>query len=364
MARLPASRPRPSGCSRSRSRSGWSTSSRGSGSSPADINYVGISHYHDDHTGQAADFPGATLLIGRGDWEAVKARPAAAARFKPWIDGGAKVEAVGGDKDVFGDQSVVVLAMPGHTPGHKALLVRLKSGTGAADGDLYHATEQVANRGVPSFNTDRADTLASFDRFQAIAKNLGAKVIIQHEAGRHRQIAGVPEGGGVMKALLSHEPGGPDTLRLTELPDPVAGPGELLVRVRAAAINYPDVLIIEDKYQMRPPRPFAPGGEIAGEVEAVGEGVEGWSGRRPADRGARLWRAGREDRHPGQERDPAARQPQLRRRGGAAADLCDLDPRTVRSRKACKRAKRCWCLARPAGSGWRRSSLARRAGRG
>ncbi|MGI8932194.1 MAG: NADPH:quinone oxidoreductase family protein, partial [Sphingomicrobium sp.] len=78
-------------------------------------------------------------------------------------------------------------------------------------------------------------------------------------------------------ALLSHVAGGPETLRLEELPDPVAGPGELLVRVRAAAINYPDVLIIEDKYQMRPPRPFAPGGKIACEVEAVGEGVAGWS---------------------------------------------------------------------------------------
>ena len=79
-----------------------------------------------------------------------------------------------------------------------------------------------------------------------------------------------------MKALLSHASGGPETLRIDELPDPQAGPGELLVRVRAAAINYPDVLIIEDKYQMRPPRPFAPGGEIAGEVEMVGEGVSGW----------------------------------------------------------------------------------------
>ena len=79
-----------------------------------------------------------------------------------------------------------------------------------------------------------------------------------------------------MRALLSHEPGGPETLRLSELPEPVAGPGELLVRVRAAAINYPDVLIIEDKYQFRPPRPFAPGGEIAGEVEAVGDEAEGW----------------------------------------------------------------------------------------
>ena len=80
-----------------------------------------------------------------------------------------------------------------------------------------------------------------------------------------------------MKALLSHAPGGPETLQLTEVPAPAPGPGELLVRVRAAAINYPDVLIIEDKYQLKPPRPFAPGGEIAGEVIGVGDGVEGWS---------------------------------------------------------------------------------------
>ncbi|MCY7270522.1 MAG: NADPH:quinone oxidoreductase family protein [Sphingomonas bacterium] len=80
-----------------------------------------------------------------------------------------------------------------------------------------------------------------------------------------------------MKALLSHAPGGPETLTVDELPDPVPGPGQLLVRVRAAAINFPDVLIIEDKYQFKPPRPFAPGGEIAGEVEALGEGVTDWA---------------------------------------------------------------------------------------
>ncbi len=80
-----------------------------------------------------------------------------------------------------------------------------------------------------------------------------------------------------MKALLSHAPGGPETLRVTDLPDPQPGPGQLLVSVHAAAINYPDVLIIEDKYQLKPPRPFAPGGEIAGEVIGIGEGVQGWS---------------------------------------------------------------------------------------
>ena len=84
-----------------------------------------------------------------------------------------------------------------------------------------------------------------------------------------------------MRALLSHQPGGPETLSLEELPCPGAGPGELLIRVGACAINYPDVLIIEDKYQLKPPRPFAPGSEIAGEVEAVGEGVADWA---PGDR--------------------------------------------------------------------------------
>ena len=79
-----------------------------------------------------------------------------------------------------------------------------------------------------------------------------------------------------MKALLSHEPGGPETLRLEDVAEPNAGTGELLVRVRACSMNFPDVLIIEDKYQLKPQRPFAPGGEIAGEVAAVGEGVSGW----------------------------------------------------------------------------------------
>ena len=80
-----------------------------------------------------------------------------------------------------------------------------------------------------------------------------------------------------MRALLSKEPGGPETLELSELPEPVPGKGQLLVRVKACAINYPDVLIIEDKYQFKPNRPFAPGGEIAGVVERVGEDAEGWS---------------------------------------------------------------------------------------
>ena len=76
-----------------------------------------------------------------------------------------------------------------------------------------------------------------------------------------------------MKALLSKQVGGPETLVLEEVADPVAGPGQILVSVKACSVNYPDVLMIEDKYQVKPPRPFSPGSEISGVVEAVGEGV-------------------------------------------------------------------------------------------
>ncbi|MGQ3031311.1 MAG: NADPH:quinone oxidoreductase family protein [Ferrovibrionaceae bacterium] len=76
-----------------------------------------------------------------------------------------------------------------------------------------------------------------------------------------------------MKALLSTAPGGPETLTLSELPDPVPAAGEVRLAVRACGVNFPDVLIIQDMYQFKPERPFAPGSEVSGIVEAVGEGV-------------------------------------------------------------------------------------------
>ena len=151
------------------------------GVKPEAISFVGISHYHYDHTGQVADFPAATLLIGRADWEVVQQRQEMRPRFAAWLDNKSKVETVPGDKDVFGDGKVTMLAMPGHTPGHHALLVRLASGPVLLSGDQYHFTENRRLGGVPGFNRDRADTLASHDRFEKLATNTRAKVIIQHE---------------------------------------------------------------------------------------------------------------------------------------------------------------------------------------
>jgi NADPH2:quinone reductase len=78
-----------------------------------------------------------------------------------------------------------------------------------------------------------------------------------------------------MKAILSTEPGGPETLVLREVLEPIPGPIEVRVRVVSCAVNYPDLLIINDRYQDKPPRPFIPGSEIAGIVDAVGINVEG-----------------------------------------------------------------------------------------
>lgn len=76
-----------------------------------------------------------------------------------------------------------------------------------------------------------------------------------------------------MKSLLSKTPGGPETLVLEDLPSPTPGPGQVVLSVKACGVNFPDSLIIEDRYQVKPPRPFAPGIEISGVVKAVGDGV-------------------------------------------------------------------------------------------
>jgi|SRR6266478_3264538 len=77
-----------------------------------------------------------------------------------------------------------------------------------------------------------------------------------------------------MKAILSTAPGGPETLALHDIPTPDPAPGEVRVRVKVCAVNYPDVLIIQDLYQLKPERPFSPGSDVAGSVDAVGAGVQ------------------------------------------------------------------------------------------
>lgn len=154
---------------------------------PDQVKFVGISHFHADHSGQLAPFVNATLLIGKGDWDGINANPPMAganvAGFKEWMGATTrKVKPLTADEDVFGDGSVLVFRTPGHTPGHTAVLVRLKEkGPVVLLGDAAHFHENYESNGVPGFNYDRAQTIASLERIKAIERNLKATVIIQHD---------------------------------------------------------------------------------------------------------------------------------------------------------------------------------------
>jgi len=154
---------------------------------PEQITYVAISHYHGDHVGQVGSFAKSVLLIGKGDWDVLTSPnpPASAnpATFAAWIKGDAKVEPVPLDKDVFGDGTVMMLYTPGHTPGHHSLLVKLpQMGAVLITGDLAHFRENYETNGVPTFNTDRAQSLASLDRVKKLVATANATLVIQHDA--------------------------------------------------------------------------------------------------------------------------------------------------------------------------------------
>lgn len=161
------------------------------GVKPADVSVLGISHMHGDHIGQAAQFTNARLVVGKGDFDRLAGRPEDS--LKGWRGAGKKVTLATADVDVFGDGSVVALHLPGHTPDHLALLVKLASGPVLLTGDLYHTTIARQKRAVPGFNTSREQTLQSMDKFEKLAKDTGAKVIIQHEPNDIALLPAFPE---------------------------------------------------------------------------------------------------------------------------------------------------------------------------
>lgn len=149
---------------------------------PEDIRYVGISHLHFDHTGNLGLFPKSTFLIGTEELAAARARkppfgvdPVSIAPLQK-----AKIKTIDLDHDVFGDGSVKMLNTPGHTDGHRSLIVTLpKTGVLLITGDLYHTRQNYDKGLVPRIN-QRADTLASMDRFAKLKAATNARVVVQH----------------------------------------------------------------------------------------------------------------------------------------------------------------------------------------
>ena len=149
---------------------------------PDDIHYVGLSHLHFDHAGNIGLFPKSTFIVPALELSAARSKPTPfgidPAQIAP-LDQASMITA-DGDYDVFGDGTVVTLRTPGHTAGHHSLMVKLpKSGVVLITGDLYHTRESYQKSLILRIN-DRANTLASMDRFTKLKANTNARVVIQH----------------------------------------------------------------------------------------------------------------------------------------------------------------------------------------
>lgn len=143
---------------------------------PADVRYVAVSHVHPDHVGNVEEFPDATLIIQKAERDYGLSLP-----LKPF-NPDHKMELLEGDKDIFGDGSITIVATPGHTPGHQSLLVHLpKTGYVVLSGDLAHFQANWDNRRVPGFNADKTLSAASMEKIARILEEKHAQLWINHD---------------------------------------------------------------------------------------------------------------------------------------------------------------------------------------
>jgi N-acyl homoserine lactone hydrolase len=146
------------------------------GVKPSDIKIVAVSHTHPDHIGNVEMFPAAMLYVQKAEyeWPGANSQP----RFQP----AHPVTKLEGDRDVFGDGSVIILSTPGHTPGHQSLLVKLPhTGAVVLSGDAVHFKSNWDNRRVPSLNFNKEQTVASMQKISDTMTKENAQFWINHD---------------------------------------------------------------------------------------------------------------------------------------------------------------------------------------
>ncbi|MGD8323505.1 MAG: N-acyl homoserine lactonase family protein [Gammaproteobacteria bacterium] len=166
------------------------------GYTPADIDYFALSHYHSDHTGNANAFARATWIVQRAERDFMFAdQPEgiiATATFN-LLESADTIVLDNADYDVFGDGSVVVMATPGHTPGHQVLAVQLRDyGPVVLAGDLYHYPEEIETDRVPTFEYDAQASRASRARVLRYLERTGARMWIEHDKVTHARLPLAP----------------------------------------------------------------------------------------------------------------------------------------------------------------------------
>jgi glyoxylase-like metal-dependent hydrolase (beta-lactamase superfamily II) len=166
------------------------------GYQPSDVTYFALSHFHSDHTGNANEFADATWIVQKAERDYMFAdspqgiiQPATYAALR-----NAKTKLLNNeDFDVFGDGSVVVMATPGHTPGHQVVAVRLgRQGTVVLAGDLYHYPEERTTGRIPTFEFDAEQSKASRARIEKFVEDNDAALWIEHDIATHAALPKSP----------------------------------------------------------------------------------------------------------------------------------------------------------------------------
>ena len=167
------------------------------GVAPSDIAYLGFSHFHGDHVGNANLFTSAKLYIQKAEYDAAFGPDAAKSGFNPAFYNKLKdnpVVVLEGDHDIFGDGSVTIYSTPGHTAGHQSLLVRLpKTGPVLLSGDAVHFQENWENRRVPARNFNKEQSLASMQKLADILEREHAALWINHDKASTDKLPHAPE---------------------------------------------------------------------------------------------------------------------------------------------------------------------------
>jgi len=167
------------------------------GYKPSDITYLGLSHYHSDHTANANDFAGSTWLVQKAEHDFMFNPPPQAAvmntsSFSALKD--AKTKIIGpADYDIFGDGKVIIKSAPGHTPGHQVLFLKLaKTGPLLVAGDLYHYPEERTTGKVPTFEYNAEQSRASRAAIETFLKQSKAQLWIEHDAATFEKLKKAP----------------------------------------------------------------------------------------------------------------------------------------------------------------------------
>jgi glyoxylase-like metal-dependent hydrolase (beta-lactamase superfamily II) len=158
------------------------------GVQPSDVKAMAVSHTHPDHIGNVELFANTMLYVQKAEYEWP------GADGKPRFNKTHPVTLLEGDRDVFGDGSVVILSTPGHTPGHQSLLVKLpKTGAVVLSGDAVHFKSNWDNRRVPAPNASKEQTVASMERIAEILETEHAQLWINHDKAQRDTLKMAPE---------------------------------------------------------------------------------------------------------------------------------------------------------------------------